>query len=59
MKQKTKILHRLLSQYPKENSQIYNELARIAQDKCLYEISLQFYEKYLIENSSKKIIPIV
>jgi len=48
-----KILQRLLSQYPTENSQIYNELARIAQDKGLYQISLQLYEKSLVKVSQK------
>jgi tetratricopeptide (TPR) repeat protein len=51
--QAEKILHRLLSQYPTENSKLYDELARIAQDKGLYEISLQLYEKSLIKVSQK------
>jgi tetratricopeptide (TPR) repeat protein len=51
--QAEKIFHRLLSQYPTKTSQLYNELAQIAQDKGLYEISLQFYEKSLVKVSSK------
>lgn len=47
------IFHRLLSQYPRGNWKLYYGLAQIAQDKGLYELSLQFYEKSLDQISLK------
>lgn len=47
------IISRLLTQYPKKTCKLYNELAQIYQDKGLYEISLEFYEKCLNKISLK------
>jgi tetratricopeptide (TPR) repeat protein len=48
-----KVFNRLSSQYPIGTSKLYDGLARIAQDKGLYDISLQLYEKSLSKSSSK------
>lgn len=47
------ILSRLLIQYPYKASKIYNKLAQINQNKGLYELSLQLYEKSLNKISFK------
>ena len=45
--QSEKLFHLFLNEYPTLNSQCYDGLARIAQDKGLYEKSLEFYFKSL------------
>ncbi|CAF3835168.1 unnamed protein product [Rotaria sp. Silwood1] len=45
--QSEKLFYLLLNQYPSMNSQCYDGLGRIAQDKGLYDISLNFYLKSL------------
>jgi hypothetical protein len=49
-----RIFNRLLSQYPVDNSEFYDGLARVAQDKGLYKTSLNLYEKSLETISSEK-----
>jgi len=49
--QAEKLFYLLLNQYPSLNALCYNGLARIAQDKASYDISLHFYIKSL-ENIS-------
>ncbi|CAF1574241.1 unnamed protein product, partial [Rotaria sordida] len=45
--QSEKLFYLLLNQYPLLNSQSYDGLGRIAQDKGLYDVSLNFYLKSL------------
>jgi len=45
--QSEKLFYILLNQYPSLNTQCFDGLGRIAQDKGLYEISLHFYIKSL------------
>lgn len=51
--QSEKLFYLLLNQYPLLNTQCYDGLAHIAQDKSLYENSLHYYFKSL-ENISKE-----
>lgn len=46
-----KIFHRILTQQPSGTSQLYDALARITQDKGLYETSLEWYKKSLSKAS--------
>ena len=51
--QAEKLVRLLFKQYPKLNGQLYDALGRIAQDKGLYELSLDYYFKSL-ENVSAR-----
>ncbi|CAF1135523.1 unnamed protein product [Adineta steineri] len=58
LNQSQKFFELLLKQFPSLNSQCYDGLARIAQDKGLYEISLEYYFKSLdtVSNQLKPFI---
>jgi tetratricopeptide (TPR) repeat protein len=51
--QSEKLFSLLLNQYPSLNAECYNGLGRIAQDKGLYDISLQYYKESLQNISFK------